>query len=157
LVTHKIFRTLRLEGLLPGGVILARVKTREEVDALIDEDPFFKEGIADWLARNAKFSGTNFHCLFQTANRPYERIIILSAMQAWIGHYSPVTMFEAYKRKYKADPRIFSFDLQRYGTLQFPERNIYCLAGFSDKTMETLKYLDSDKQALIREIEAVEL
>ena len=72
-------------------------------------------------------------------------------------HYAPVQTLEAYRKKHKADPRIFSFDLQGYGTLQFPERNVSCLAGFSDKTMETLKYLDSDKQALIREIEAVEL
>jgi len=113
--------------------------------------------VAKELARSAKAAGTNFHCIFQTANQAYDRIIILSDMQGWIGHHAPVTTFVAYKRKYKADPRIFSFDLQGYGTLQFPERNIYCLAGFSDKTMETLKYLDSDKQALIREIEAVEL
>ena len=32
-----------------------------------------------------------------------------------------------------------------------------CLAGFSDKTMDTLKWLDSDKSALLREIEAVEV
>jgi uncharacterized protein YciI len=31
-----------------GGVIVARVKTREEVDALIHEDPFFQEEIADY-------------------------------------------------------------------------------------------------------------
>ena len=41
--------------------------------------------------------------------------------------------------------------------LQFPERNIHCLAGFSDKTMETLKFLHSDKSALLAEIEAVDL
>jgi len=34
---------------------------------------------------------------------------------------------------------------------------IYCPAGFSDKTMETLKFLDADQSALLREIEAVEL
>ena len=113
--------------------------------------------VAKELARSAKAAGTNFHCIFQTANRVYDRIIILSDMQAWIGHYAPVQTLEAYRKKYKADPRIFSFDLQGYGTLQFPERNVSCLAGFSDKTMETLKYLDSDKQALIREVEAVEL
>jgi 60 kDa SS-A/Ro ribonucleoprotein len=113
--------------------------------------------VADRLARNAKFGGTDFHCVFETANRAYDRIIILSDMQAWIGHNAPVRTFAAYKKKYQADPRVFSFDLQGYGTLQFPERNIYCLAGFSDKTMDTLKYLDSDKQALIREIETIEL
>jgi 60 kDa SS-A/Ro ribonucleoprotein len=113
--------------------------------------------VADRLARNAKFAATNFHCVFETANRAYDRIIILSDMQAWIGHNAPVRTFAAYKKKYQADPRVFSFDLQGYGTLQFPERNIYCLAGFSDKTMDTLKYLDSDKQALIREIETIGL
>lgn len=113
--------------------------------------------IADWMARNSKAAGTNFHAVFQTANHAYERIIILSDMQGWMGQHAPVKTFAAYKKKYGADPKIFSFDLQGYGTLQFPERNIYCLAGFSDKTMDTLKFLDSDKTALIREIEAVEL
>jgi len=113
--------------------------------------------IANWLAGNSKSAGTSFHAIFQTANRGYERIIILSDMQGWIGHQAPVKTFEVYKKKYGADPKVFSFDLQGYGTLQFPERNIYCLAGFSDKTMETLKFLDSDKTALLAEIEAVEL
>jgi len=113
--------------------------------------------IANWLARNSKAAGTNFHAVFQAANRAYERIIILSDMQGWMGGYAPVKTYEAYKKKHRADPKIFSFDLQGYGTLQFPERNIYCLAGFSDKTMETLKFLDSDNTALIRQIEAVKL
>jgi len=113
--------------------------------------------LAKWLAKNARAAGTNFHAVFEAANRAYERIIILSDMQGWMGHWAPVTSFAAYRRKYGADPKIFSFDLQGYGTLQFPERNICCLAGFSDKTMETLKFLDSDKSALLKEIEAVEL
>jgi 60 kDa SS-A/Ro ribonucleoprotein len=78
-------------------------------------------------------------------------------MQGWTGHYAPVQTLETYRKKHEADPRIFSFDLQGDGTLQLPELNVSCLAGFSYKTMETLKYLDSDKQALIREIEVVEL
>jgi len=113
--------------------------------------------IANWLASNSKAAGTNFHAVFQAANRAYERIIILSDMQGWMGNYAPVKTLEAYKKKHRADAKIFSFDLQGYGTLQFPERNIYCLAGFSDKTMETLKFLDSDNTALIRQIEAVRL
>jgi 60 kDa SS-A/Ro ribonucleoprotein len=113
--------------------------------------------VADWLARNSKAAGTNFHAVFQTANRAYERIVILSDMQGWMGQHAPTKTFAAYKKKFGADPKIFSFDLQGYGTIQFPERNIYCLAGFSDKTMDTLKFLDSDQSALIREIEAVDL
>ena len=42
-----------------GGVILARVKTREEADALIHEDPFFKEGIADYEV--IEFNAVKFH------------------------------------------------------------------------------------------------
>jgi 60 kDa SS-A/Ro ribonucleoprotein len=113
--------------------------------------------IANWLASNSKAAGTNFHAVFQTANRAYERIVILSDMQGWMGGHAPVKTFQGYKEKYSADPKIFLFDLQGYGTLQFPERNIYCLAGFSEKTMDTLKFLDSDNLALLAEIEAVEL
>ncbi len=114
--------------------------------------------LAKWLAGKSKSAGTNFHAIFRTANRAYDRIIILSDMQAWMGGNVPAQSFTAYKKTYGADPKIFSFDLQGYGTLQFPERNIHCLAGFSDKTMETLKFLDSDKKdADRRTIEAIEL
>lgn len=113
--------------------------------------------LAKWLASNAKAAGTNFHAIFQKANRAYDRIIILSDMQAWMGGHAPTATFAAYKKKFGADPKVFSFDLQGYGTLQFPERNIHCLAGFSDKTMETLKLLDSNRSALLAEIEAIEL
>ena len=44
-----------------------------------------------------------------------------------------------------------------YGTLQFPERNVYCLAGFADKALQTMRFLEEDKSALLREIEAIEL
>ena len=70
---------------------------------------------------------------------------------------APVQSFAAYRQKYAADPRVFSFDLQGYGTLQFPERQVYCVAGCSDKTMETLKHLDGDPKALLKQIEAIEL
>jgi 60 kDa SS-A/Ro ribonucleoprotein len=52
---------------------------------------------------------------------------------------------------------VSSFDLAGYGTLQFLQRNVYCLAGFSDKTLETLKHLDTDQTAFLRQIEAVEV
>ena len=87
----------------------------------------------------------------------YDRIVILSDMQGWIGHDAPTATFAAYKQRTGADPRVFSFDLAGYGTLQFPERNVYCLAGFSDKALQTMRFLEEDKGALLREIEAIEL
>jgi uncharacterized protein YciI len=42
-----------------GSFIVARVKTREEVDALIHEDPFYKKGIADYEV--VEFQAVKFH------------------------------------------------------------------------------------------------
>jgi hypothetical protein len=50
---------------------------------------------------------------------------------------------------------VFSFDLAGYGTFQFSERNVFCLAGFSDKALQMIKFLEADKNALIHEIEAI--
>ena len=113
--------------------------------------------LAALLESKAQAGGTDFHCIFHRADRAYDRIIILSDMQGWIGQWTPVTAFNQWKARQRCDARIFSFDLAGYGTLQFPERNIFCLAGFSDKTMDTLARLDSDPAALIQQIEAIGL
>jgi uncharacterized protein YciI len=42
-----------------GGVIVARINTREEVDAFIHNDPYFKEGIADYDV--IEFAPRSFH------------------------------------------------------------------------------------------------
>lgn len=111
------------------------------------------------LARQiaASRGGTNFNAVFQTANKAYDRIIILSDMQGWIDSYGLTGTFSQYKTKYNADPMIFSFDLQGYGTLQFPENKVMCIAGFSDKVFDVMEKLEGDKDALIHEIEAIEL
>jgi hypothetical protein len=113
--------------------------------------------VANWLEGQCASAGTNFHAIFNRAVSSYDRIIILSDMQGWIGHYTPVTSFDAWKAKYGASPKVFSFDLQGYGTLQFPQRDVYCLAGFSDKTFDTLQRLESDQAAFLKQIEAIEL
>jgi uncharacterized protein with von Willebrand factor type A (vWA) domain len=112
--------------------------------------------LARQIAARAPNGGTNFHAIFQRANCAYDRIVILSDMQGWIGHDAPVATFAAYKQRTSADPRVFSFDLAGYGTLQFPERNVYCLAGFSDKALQTMRFLEEDKSALLREIDSIE-
>ena len=109
------------------------------------------------IARRAPGGGTNFHAIFQQAKAAYDRIVILSDMQGWIGHDAPTATFAAYKQRTGADSRVFSFDLAGYGTLQFPERNVFCLAGFSDKALQTMRFLEDDKSALLCEIEAIEL
>jgi len=109
------------------------------------------------ITRRAPGGGTSFHAIFQHLKAAYDRIVILSDMQGWIGHHAPTAAFAAYQQRTGADPRVFSFDLAGYGTLQFPGRNVYCLAGFSDKALQTMRFLEEDKGALLREIEAIEM
>ncbi len=101
--------------------------------------------------------GTNFHAIFQRANRAYDRIVILSDMQGWIGGGAPLQPFADYQRRYSVAPRVFSFDLKGYGTMQFPQERVYCLAGWSDRVFEIMQKLDLDPAALVREVEAVPL
>jgi hypothetical protein len=100
---------------------------------------------------------TALDAVFERAREAYDPVIILSDMQAWMNHWTPANPFEAFVKRSGQRHRVCSFDLAGYGTLQFPQREVYALAGFSDKTMETLRFLESDKSALIREIEAIEL
>lgn len=106
-----------------------------------------------------KFSsaGTNFNTIFQTANKAYDRIIILSDMQGWMGGGAPTQSFKNYCEKYNVNPHIYSFNLNDYGTLMFPENKICALAGFSDKIFDIMALLETDKNALIHKIEEVEL
>lgn len=111
------------------------------------------------LTRSIPFSGggTDFRSIFRAINQPYDRIIILSDMQGWMGYHAPTSDWIAYQKKYNCTTKIYSFDLAGLGTLQFPQANVFCLAGFSDKTMDILTKLEEDKNALVNEIEAVEL
>ncbi len=101
--------------------------------------------------------GTNFNAIFQRANRAYDRIVILSDMQGWIGGGAPVQPFADYKVRHAVTPRVFSFDLLGCGTLQFPQERVYCLAGWSDRVFEMMQKLDRDPEALVRDVEAIEL
>lgn len=101
--------------------------------------------------------GTDFNVIFSTATQKYDRVIILSDMQAWIGGYVPRVALNDYKRRTGANPKIYSFNLQDYGTIQFPEENVYAIAGFSDKALDMMEKLEVDKNALIKEIEAIEI
>lgn len=106
------------------------------------------------ISKAIKFAsgGTNFHSIFQTANKKYDRIIILSDMQGWIGYDTPAKEFNDYKKRTGSNPFIYSFDLNSHGSMQFPEQNVFCLAGFSEKVFDIMAMLEKDKKALITEI-----
>lgn len=109
------------------------------------------------IANSIDFTGggTNFLSIFQVANKKYDRIVILSDMQGWIGRYSPAASYNAYKQSTGANPLIYSFDLNSYGSMQFPENNVFCMAGFSDKIFDIMKIMEEDKRALVNVIKKV--
>lgn len=111
------------------------------------------------IAQSIRFAsgGTNFHAIFSTAKRKYDRVVILSDMQGWMGVDTPLAEFIRYKNRHDADPVVYSFDLRGYGTLQLPQRNVYCLAGFSEKVFDVMKLLEEDRDALVTEIKKVQL
>ena len=101
--------------------------------------------------------GTNFRAIFKTANKKYSRVILLSDMQGWIGYETPTVEFNKYKEKFDCNPFVYSWDLAGYSTMQFPEQNVFALAGFSDKVFDIMKMLELDKNALFNEINAIQL
>lgn len=100
---------------------------------------------------------TNFHSIFVQARGAYDRIIILSDEQGWVNYKAPTSSFSMYRQRFEGvNPRIFTFDLMGYGDLQFPETNVYALAGLSEKVFDIMKMLDEDRNALVNRIKAVQ-
>ncbi len=115
------------------------------------------QSLSNSLMAQARAAGTDFHSIFRTANRAYDRIIILSDMQGWIGNHAPTRVFADYCGRFGANPYIYSFDLQGYGSLQFPQNKVFALAGFSEKVFDLMATLETRPQTLLAAIEAIEL
>lgn len=110
---------------------------------------------------NFCMGSTNFEAVFKTANRAYDRIILLSDMQAWVENYwckSPKDAYEQYKKTHNANNcKVYSIDLAGYGTMQLPQADVCCIAGFSEKIFDIMKNLEADKNALVNTINKIEL
>lgn len=107
--------------------------------------------------------GTNMSAGFGAlGDEQYDNIIVLSDMQTWMDNYccgsSAKREFNNYKKRSGASNcKLFSFDLAGYGTLQFPEENVFLLAGWSEHSFEIMSKMQEDKKYLIHEIESIEL
>ena len=143
------------------GAILAKVNNCDVMTFSTDASYMSYNPIDSVMTIRSKFrfsgGGTNFKSIFKKANKKYDRIIILSDMQCWMGYTTPSAEFNQYKKKFGANPFIYSWDLAGMGTLQFPENNVFALAGFSDKVFEIMKMMELDKKALYNEIKAIKL
>ena len=101
--------------------------------------------------------GTNLRDVFVKANKAYENIIILSDMQSFIGYDTPLSQLNSYKSRFNCNPHIYSFELAGLGTLQIPQNQIYCLAGFSDKVFDIMSLLKEDRNALVNQVRSIYL
>lgn len=110
------------------------------------------------IAKSLGFNGggTNFHSIFEEATKNYkknglkvDRIIILSDIQAWIGHWTPKRSYNRFSSEQGFNPEVWSVDLAGYGTLQFPEQGIFCLAGFSEKIFDLMNIIEKNPTSLI--------
>lgn len=97
---------------------------------------------------------TVFSSVYNRANKPYDRIIILSDMQDTSD--STMNAYRNYSRKWVDQPFVYNFDLQGYGNMTQPEKKMYCLAGFSEKVFDVMRLLETDKNALVNTIKAYE-
>lgn len=108
--------------------------------------------------------GTDVGAIFKAiGSQRYDRIFLLSDMQSWVNgsRYAYPgekvnDYFKSYQRNVNPEVKLYSFDLQGYGDMQFPEQNVFAVAGWSDKVFEVISKLE-DGQSLVKQIEAVEL
>lgn len=101
--------------------------------------------------------GTNANAIFETANKKYQRILILSDLQVWMYGGAPTSSLAKYKSTYKANPYIYSIDLAGHGSSMLPEKEVYALAGFSNNIFDVMQKLETDRNALVNSIKEVEL
>lgn len=116
--------------------------------------------VAGQMRGNCPMGGTNLPAAFARATTEYARIIILSDMQSWKAHgamENAKPAFNDYVKRVGTKPKLYSWDLQGYGTLELPEKDVFLLAGFSEKVFTIMGTLEQDKNALLNTIEAVEL
>lgn len=111
--------------------------------------------------------GTNLSSVFKEQpfyqGKEYKRVIVLSDMETWIeSSYwyrgdAMKTAFKKWKDHYGIEPMVYTMDLTGSGTMQFPEQNVYALAGFSEKIFDIMQFIEQDRKLLMKKIEATEL
>jgi hypothetical protein len=119
---------------------------------------------AQWLKDHARGGGTNFHLIFDSLKESYDRVIILSDMQAWVARDNyftsqggPKEAFKEWRQRTGADPFVYCFDLQGYGTAQFPAKKITQLSGWSDKAFDYIRFAERGEDAMVEAVRAINI
>lgn len=145
-----------------GGLFTAAIGRNENADVLtfdntaawVTFDPD-SSVVSNTKAIPFRGGGTDFRCIFNSLKEKYDRIFILSDMQAWIGYNTPTKEYAAYKARTQCEPWLYCWDLNGHGTTQFHENQVVSLAGFSEKVFDLISVVEQDRNALISVIDAV--
>ena len=95
---------------------------------------------------------------FKAHGKLFERVIILSDMQAWdsSGYSQSVqSYFSQWVARLPHVPKVYSVDLAGYGTSQFGD--VSMVSGWSEKIFSIIGILEQDKNALINIIKNYEI
>lgn len=106
------------------------------------------------IMSNLVGSSTNFRSIFEQAKRGYDRVIILSDMQGWVGYASPLSTFNKWVGSGKR-PYVYSFDLTGHGTTQLPADKVFAIAGLSEKVFDFIASSERDPNAMVNEISKI--
>lgn len=110
-----------------------------------------------WMAGSSGHSvghGTNFVATLEALTKKYDRLIYFSDMQGWLENGAPVDALADYKRKFSADPWIYSVNLAGTPSDMFGGGKVIRLAGISDRIFDFMKIAEQDRSAIIKAIEA---
>lgn len=102
--------------------------------------------------------GTQMGLVFDT-EVAYDRIIILSDDESWNERTygsSVQSEFLKYKKRTGADPIVFAIDIQGYGTKDVTGKNVFHLAGFSDRLLDFIKMVEKG-ESLVEYVRNYEL
>lgn len=113
--------------------------------------------MAQTIVTRTQNKGTNHSAPFHEANRPYERVILISDEQGWMGGRTPDAALGAYEKRHGCSPYVHSWNLAGSATCQFPSHRTTMLAGFTPKVFDLLRQVEQDPHAMIHAIEAVTL
>jgi len=47
--------------------------------------------------------------------------------------------------------------MKGYGSLQFPEKKVFCIAGFSEKVFDLMSSLKEDRQTMVNKIKLTQI
>lgn len=117
--------------------------------------------LAKQIENESVNGNTDFRLIFSKLTKPYDRIIILTDEQSWVGnHYAGGTPamdgLKNYSRQFSCDPWAYSIDLTGYGTSQFISTKITQLYGLSEKLFSFMENAERGIDAIVDEIERVE-